>query len=381
MNILESVRSLNIENVSNIRGKTILLRVDVNTNLGVNGIVDENEAWRIKQSFQTINFLKESGAKIIIIAHIGRNPQESLEPVFDYMSSFFDLDFVSNFNEDGVTVCSQMQEGDIVLMENVRKFEQEMENDISYLLPIIEISDMYVNDAFSVSHRQHASVSSITKTLPSYFGLQFIDEVEHLSHFLSDNQDSKILVLGGAKFGTKLSLLEKLLPSVDYVLLGGALANVLLKERGFSIGHSFYENIDVSHIAHNQKIILPIDYIDQHGDVADIYDVGDEDSILDIGPATLEIFKPIINHAGMVMWNGPMGKYEDGYSEGSLSIADMIALSDSFSLIGGGDTSNILTDHEHIDDFDFISTGGGAMLDFLVDGTLPGIDILINSYK
>lgn len=191
----------------------------------------------------------------------------------------------------------------------------------------------------------------------------------------------KVLVLGGAKMGTKLPLLEKMLPQVDYVLMGGALANVFLRGRGFEIGKSWYDDVDISRIVDNQKIILPIDYIDQHGDVIDMNTIGVDDTILDIGPMTMDIFGPIIDYADSIMWNGPMGKYEEGYIEGSLHVAERIHHAEAFSITGGGDTATLVREHHLENGFDFLSTGGGAMLDFLIHGTLPGIDAVLYAEK
>ena len=378
MNILEKVTERSVQNIKNLSGKRVLVRIDVNVSLGSNGVVDKGEDWRILKSLRTIQFLQEAGAVVIILAHIGRDPQETLKPIFEYMEQFLTLGFLPRYESDLVRhYIEQMGNGSVVMMENVRQFDEEKKDDIFYLQDLIDISDFYVNDAFSVSHRKHASVHAITKTLPSYFGLQFIDEVKHLTAFLNHKEGTKTLILGGAKFGTKFNLLEKMLPDLDYVLMGGALANVFLKARGFNIGKSFCDDVDISSIAHNEKIVLPVDYIDEDGDIAPIDDVGDEHSILDIGPATVQLFEKIIFHSQSLMWNGPMGKYEDGYSEGSIAIAERISHSEAFSITGGGDTSTVILENGLENSFSFISTGGGAMLDFLVEGSLPGIDVVL----
>ncbi len=378
MDIVEKVEELNIKNVESLSGKKVLLRIDVNISIGNNGIIDPGEDWRIVKSLRTIEFLRDSGASVIILSHIGRDKKETLKTVFDYMNNILTLGFIPSYDSKTIKhYISNMGKGSIVMMENVRQFEEEIRNDTSYLKDIIDLCDIYVNDAFSVSHREHASVNAVTKTMPSYFGLQFVNEINHLTEFLSHKDGIKILLLGGAKFGTKLMLLENMLPRLDYVLLGGALANVFLKARGFNIGKSFCDEIDISHIINNEKIILPIDYIDEHGDVASIDDVGDENTILDIGPDTIELFEKIISHSSSVMWNGPMGKYEDGYTEGSIQIAKTISYLDIYSLIGGGDTTTLIVENNLEDAFSFISTGGGAMLEFLVKGTLPGIEVIL----
>ena len=379
MKSLEKLQDYNIQNLDNLSGKKVILRIDVNVSLGDNGVVDPGEDWRILQSLGTINYLKDQGASVILLAHIGRDPNETLKPVFEYMRQFLTMGFLPTYDSEILKESIQnMGHGSVLMLENVRQFDEQKENNISYLEHVIRHVDLYVNDAFSVSHRKHASVHSITKELPSYFRLQFMDEISHLHDFALHKEGTKTLVLGGAKFGTKLALLEKMIKDLDFVLMGGALANVFLKARGYKIGKSFCDDIDVSHLIDNEKIILPIDYVDEHGDVADIYDVKDNNIILDIGPATTQIFEQIIDNSTAVMWNGPMGKYEDGYTESSIHIADSISRSEAFSVTGGGDTSTVILENDLGDSFSFISTGGGAMLDFLVDESLPGIDVIVN---
>ncbi|MCD5389853.1 MAG: phosphoglycerate kinase [Candidatus Pacebacteria bacterium] len=382
MNIFEKIEKYSIENVKELNGKKVLLRIDVNVSLGENGVVDVGEDWRILKSLKTIEFLTDAGASVVLLSHIGRDPEQSLKPIFEYMNQIFTVGFLPRYDTDILhRTISGMGQGSVLMLENVRQFSGEKENDASYLVDLVDNCDIYINDAFSVSHRKHASVNAIVKELPSYFGLQFIDEVKHLSEFMLHREGMKTLVLGGAKFGTKFTLLEKMLPDLDYVLLGGALANVFLKARGFKIGKSFCDDIDISSMVNSDKIILPLDYIDEHGDLADIQDVSDDTIILDIGMGTSKLFETIISHSSAVMWNGPMGKYEDGYSEGSIDIAKSISHSEVFSVTGGGDTSTVILENNLEDSFSFISTGGGAMLDFLVDGTLSGIDELLESKK
>ena len=378
--IYEKVKQFSITKVSGLKGKKIILRIDVNIPLGDNKVVDPGEDWRIIKSYASITYLVQKGACVIVMSHIGRDKDESLRPVYEYMRGRLDIGFIPRYDYEIImNTVSNMQHGSVVMIENLRQHEGEKNNDSSFLDPLIDMCDMYVNDAFSVSHRSHASVNDITNKLPSYFGLQFVREVEHLSKFSKYKDGNTILVLGGAKFGTKFDLLKTFLPKANYVLIGGALANVFLKERGFNIGASFVDDsIDISEILHNEKLVLPVDVIDQHGDIVSIDEVSDKDIILDIGPETEKLFETIINYAKLLVWNGPMGKYEDGYVAGSLAIANSIAQSNSFSVIGGGDTATIIL-KEHLEDsFDFISTGGGAMLKFMIDGSLVGIEVIIN---
>ncbi|MFT6829453.1 MAG: phosphoglycerate kinase, partial [Candidatus Paceibacteria bacterium] len=242
MNTLnERVQERSIINEPDLKGKKVLVRIDVNTSLGENGTVDPGEDWRIIKSYKTIEYLIAQDACVVLISHIGRKPEESLKPIHDYMSRHIDMGFFPKYDMDLITNSIQnMQHGGVIMLENVRQHDGEKNNDISFIDPIIEACDIYVNDAFSVSHREHASVNDITKKLSSYFGLQFCDEIEHLSKALDPAAGSQtVLLLGGAKFGTKLELLRQFLPKISYALIGGALANVFLRERGINIGKSF----------------------------------------------------------------------------------------------------------------------------------------------
>ena len=256
--ILENVYEKSIQSLDNLRGKKVLLRIDVNTSLGDNGTVDPGEDWRIIKSYQTIDYLIEQGACVILISHIGRNPDESLKPIFEYMSQHITLGFLPSFDAEILAnSITRMQHGSAIMLENLRQNDAEKKNNADFLKDTVGLCDLYVNDAFSVSHREHASVNAVTHMLPSYFGFQFVDEVEHLTKVI-ETKGNTTLVLGGAKFGTKLDLLEKLLPQIDYALVGGALANVFLRERGIAIGKSFTDNVDISAMVENEKIILPL---------------------------------------------------------------------------------------------------------------------------
>ena len=379
--IAQHVETHAINKVPDLKGKKVLLRIDVNTSLGENGTVDPGEDWRIIKSYKTIDYLVKEGACVVVISHIGRDPQESLRPVYDYMSGHVQLGFIPSYDAEILeNTIKHMQHGSVIMLENLRQHNGEEANDTSFLDPVIHLCDVYVNDAFSVSHRAHASVHNITTKLPSYFGLQFSQEVQELSKvFTQEEGKNTVLLLGGAKFGTKFDLLEQFLPKISYALVGGALANVFLRERGINIGNSFADDVDISDILENEKIVLPIDAVDQHGDVVPIDQIGDDDMILDIGTETEKLFETIIDHSDIVLWNGPMGKYEDGYVSGSVAMADGIAKSGAYSITGGGDTATVILEEGLEDNFNFISTGGGAMLDFLVQGSLPDIDVIIKN--
>ena len=379
--VTEAVQARSIEEYAknnDLKGKKVLLRIDVNVSLGNNGVIDKGEDWRIIKAYRSIDFLIGQGAIVVVLSHIGREPKETLKPVVDYMLRRMPVGFIPSYEYELILdTVKEMQHGSVLMLENVRQHEGEKENDPSYLMPIIDICDIYVNDAFSVSHRSHASVDAVTKELPSFFGIQFVDEVKALSLVLETKKEVA-LVLGGAKFGTKLDLLKRLLPQVSYALIGGALANVFLKERGFEVGESYVDDsVDISSIVNNEKIILPVDCVDQDGDVISIDEIHPTDMILDIGHETEQLFETIIAHSGLVLWNGPMGKYEDGYTSGSLAIAQSLAHAQAYTVTGGGDTAAVVLQDSNATDIDFISTGGGAMLDFLVEGTINGIEAIV----
>jgi len=381
MKISEKIMARRVDQVKDWSGQKVLLRIDINISLGKNGVVDDAEAWRIERSMETIKYLIDGGASVILLGHIGRGESESLRPVHQYMTKKIQMGFndLKNIDLTGRSV-RHMAKGSVMMLENLRQDPGEKANDISFLQPLIDECDAYVNEAFSVSHRKHASLAAITEKLPSYFGFQFYQEVLHLEKVFDLSHKRSVLVLGGAKFGTKLDLLQSMIQDLDFVLVGGALAHPFLQATGTNIGQSYTDtSVDVSDIASYQKIILPIDCVDQHGDVVDISAIRDEDMILDIGPETEKIFETIIDASDLIIWNGPMGKYEEGYISGSQLLAKSIGHARGLSITGGGDTATVILESKLQDSFDFISTGGGAMLDFLIHKTLPGIEILIEN--
>lgn len=368
-----------ISEINNFFGKKILLRVDFNVPIKKGKITDD---FRIKKSLPTINYLREKGAKIILVSHIENEETPSLKPVFEYLlKTGLKISFVEDFTKkDGEKVLESMKNGDIVLLENIRIFEGEKKNDLMFAKKLSSLAEIYVNDSFSVSHRSHASIVGVPKFLPSYAGLLFEDEVKNLLLALKPPHPF-IFILGGAKFETKIPLIEKFLKIADKIFVGGALANDLFKAKGSAVGKSLVSgtHIDFSNIISNNKIILPGDLTvkTKNGQVIkNINEVGDEDIIVDVGSKTISNFSKLIEDAKFILWNGPLGLYEDGFKKGTLGLAKVIADSDATSIIGGGDTTAAIAELKNEDKFSFISTGGGAMLDFLANETLPGIKAL-----
>lgn len=354
-----------------VKGKRVLLRVDFNV-VAENGKIEE--VYRIKRALPTIKFLKDNGAKIIILSHLSPKKGKSLRPVAEYLNkkiADLKIDFIESLDlEMAKKRISAMKDGDIVILENIRMQKGEESNDRDFARSLAGLGDVFVNDAFGVSHRKHASVFGIVEFLPSFIGLLFEEEVAALKTVFKPEHPF-LLILGGVKFGSKLGVLDKFLNIADKIFIGGALANGFLKFKGEDIGNSFFDDkVDYKKYLGNEKIILPADTKRKNG------------IICDVGPKTNAFLRKLIKEARFVVWNGPMGKIEeDGFSEGTKAIAEAIAEAGVKSIIGGGDTVSAVEKMGILDKFSFVSTGGGAMLEFLASGTLPGIEAIISSNK
>lgn len=356
-----------------LQGKRVLVRFDLNVPIGDDGLVHDSDADRIRKSIPTLDFLKNAGAKVVIIAHIGRDPKETLKPVADYMN----IPLVPLKGFTG----SELETHQVVLLENLRSTPEEEANDPAFAAQLASYGDLYVNDAFSVSHRAHASVVGVAKLLPAYAGLQLEQEIENLDKALNPERPA-VLIMGGAKFETKLPVIQKLLPLVDSVFIGGALVNNFYKEKGYEIGKSLIDpDAHLGDLVNNSKIILPEEVVVQNDGVNDIggpakfaAQISPADRIVDV--VVPESITQKINESKTVIWNGPMGNYENGFSAGTESLTRIIAASGTFSIIGGGDSVALIEKLGLEKSFGFLSTGGGAMLEYLVQGTLPGIEAL-----
>lgn len=354
-----------LKELKNLEGVKVLMRVDLNVPIKNGAVIDD---FRIRRILPTISYLKDKKAKIILISHIETanvdNP--TLEPVCIHLKK---LGVGCTFIKDYKKVAGTQD--DVILLENLRTYEGEKKNDKKFAKELASLADIYVNEAFAVSHRAHASVSAITEFIPSYAGFVFEEEVKNLSTAFNPEHPF-LFVLGGAKFDTKLPLIEKFMGIADKVFIGGALANNFFKEKGKEIGTSLVtpENFNLSRFLSNPKLMLPVD------------DVLKGTAIMDAGPESIALLGEEIKKAKYILWNGPLGAYELGFKEATLSIARMIAdatATGTKSIVGGGDTLATLAELNIEDKFTFVSTGGGAMLEFLADGTLPGIEALTNS--
>jgi len=325
-----------------IQGKKVLLRVDFNVPVE-NGKI--SEIYRIKAAKETINYLINKNASVSVLSHI-----TAVESFAALEGQIKEILGISNFE----------------LLENVRQNPGEEKNDADFAKNLAKPYDIYVNDAFSVSHRNHASLVAMTKFLPSYAGLHMMKEIDNLIKVLNMPKEGKILVLGGVKISTKFPVIKNFLDKAEHILIGGAVANVFLKARGIDIKKSLNDDNFVSEakkfLEESDNIMIPEDY-----NMSD-------DMILDIGAKTIDEFIDIINISKMIIWNGPVGRAEDEqFSNGSKKIAEAIMNSRAFSLVGGGDTIAFLEKMKLMDKFGYVSTGGGAMLEFLAGNKLPGL--------
>lgn len=304
-----------VKEAGNLSGKRVLMRVDWNVPVEGDTVLDD---FRIEQSLPTIEFLKNAGSKVVLMTHL--EPEErSVEPLRRYLP-------------EGVEI-----------LENLRKNPGEKSNSEEFAKELVTGFDIYVNEAFSVSHREHASIVGVPKFLPSFVGLKFAQEVEELSKVFTPEHPF-VFILGGAKFETKLPLVEKFLNIADRIFIGGAMAKHAAELA----------------VSKNPKVTLPL------GDI----------TALDANEENINLIGTLMKDAKFVVWNGPLGAYERGYTQGTLSLAKLIADSSATSILGGADTLAAIKELNIADKFSFVSTGGGAMLDFLANGTLPGIEAI-----
>jgi 3-phosphoglycerate kinase len=368
----------NITKVKNLKGKRVLLRLDLNVPIVKGRVVDD---FRIKKSLPAIQFLKKSGAKIIILSHIGRKKEDSLLPVSLYLEKKMKHLFVSDFRSDeGRDTLLEMKNAEVVLLENLRQYDGEKGKNLSFAKSLAVLGDYYVNEAFAVSHRKDSSVYLLPKYLPSFFGPLFCEEVEKLSFALHKHKPF-LFILGGAKFETKLPLVQKYLKIADTVFVGGAIANNFFKFLGYEIGTSLVDekHLSLGAVLKNKKLILPIDVcVEGLGGVRikSPKELTSDESVLDVGPKTVTLLSEEVKKAKCVLWNGPLGNYEGGYDVATIAIARTILESHVKAVVGGGDTVAAIANRKIKAVNTFISTGGGAMLDFLAHGTLPGIEAI-----
>lgn len=344
----------------NLTGRRVLLRLDLNVPIE-NGVVSDD--FRIKQSLPTLHKLVAAGARVTVLAHLGKKGA-SISPVAAYLKKLFPT---------------------VTILENLRLDSGEESNAPEFAAKLAAQGDLYINDAFSASHRVHASIVGLPQLLPGAAGLEFAAEVRHLSRLFQPARPF-LAIIGGAKFGTKLPLVRHFLGIADHIFIGGALAHPIFKLRGWEIGKSLSDDAvgDLSDLAHNSKVIIPSEVVVKQNEKTFVTTpdrVPTDGTIVDAGARVLADLGKIINDAATILWNGPLGNYEHGYGEPTQELGKMIVKSRAETVIGGGDTIAALESLNIFDQFGFVSTAGGAMLDYLVKGTLPGIIALEENAK
>ena len=378
-----------------IKNKTVLLRVDFNVSLNPNHSIADDE--RIRASLPTIEYLLKENNKLILIAHLGepekRNAADSLIRVKNRLHEYLPknkITLVEDFLKNPDTATQN--DDDILMLENIRFYEGEAKNDPEFARALAALGEVYVNDAFSVSHRKHASVVGLAKLLPSYGGLLLKKEITNLSRLTENPKKPFVAIMGGKKITTKIRFINKLITLADVRLLGGGLANTLLVAEGNKLGDSLVDEEDLKLaqqiLARAKKektqIILPKDAAvatDIHSKTSEIKKVSEiksHDEILDIGPETEADFGAIIENAATIVWNGPVGYMENPvFKRGTDFLYYAITENTkAISVVGGGDTLAAINKKEYLEKITHISTGGGAMLEFIENGTLPGIEAL-----
>ena len=389
----------NIQDETNLNQKKVLLRLDLNVPLDNGKITDTT---RIDKILPTINFLLKNEAKIIILSHVGRPKGKvvselSLKPICDDLKNKLNqnIKLVSkNIKEIKSTDLFNEHNEKIVILENLRFYEEEEKNDNGFAKHLASLADIYVNDAFSCSHRAHASIFEITKFIPSYAGLQLNLEIDALTKITSEIQRPITCIIGGSKISSKINIIKNLIAKFDNIIIVGGMANNILRYKGYEIGKSIQEdNCDkiIEEIfslskKENCKIIYPEDVavgknLEGSAEIKELNNISKDELILDIGPKTIKAINSLIEESSTILWNGPAGYFENpNFAKGSLEIAKKIIEKNKnnkiYSVAGGGDTVSLLNSIGAINNFNFVSTAGGAFLEYLEGKELPGIKAL-----
>ena len=388
-----------IEEEKNLNGRRILLRLDLNVPLDNGKILD---ATRIDKILPTLKFLISQNTKIIILSHVGRPKGKiinelSLKPICEDLGNKLNRNVKlirKNINEINNEDLFNNIDEKIIMLENIRFYDEEEKNDPEFAKHLSRLADIYVNDAFSCSHRAHSSIHAVTNFLPSYSGLQFNTEVNALKKITSEIKKPITCIIGGSKVSTKINIIKNLIPKFDNIIIVGGMANNIIKYMGNNIGKSLQEDSSDSIIkeifslskTQNCKIIYTQDIsvgknLNGTPQIKELNEVLSDEMILDIGPKTISMINNIINESNTILWNGPAGYFENpNFANGSIEIAKKIIENNKsskiYSVAGGGDTVSLLNSLNSINDFNFVSTAGGAFLEYLEGKELPGIKAL-----
>ena len=389
-----------------VRGKRVLVRVDFNVPTEERaGKIQITDDTRIRESLRTINYLRENGAKAILMSHMGRPKGQrveeySLRPIADYLHTLINHPVAFSRDTIGIEpeeIIANMQEGDVALLENLRFQPEEEANDPKFAEALAKLGDIYVNDAFGTAHRAHASTAGITKFIKqSAMGFLMEKELKYLHEELDDPAKPFLVIMGGAKVSDKIGVLKALMEKADTILIGGAMANTFFKAQGIPIGKSRVEadKLDLANelvdLAKKRgvKLVLPVDVVETQEIRAGApiqntprlspkRGIDDGWLAVDIGSATIALFQEEIAKAKIILWNGPVGIFEiPDFAEGTFAIAEALAKSNATTIIGGGDSVTAVQQAGLAEKMTFISTGGGASLELLEGKELPGVAAL-----
>lgn len=393
-----------IDEIKELAGKRIFLRVDFNVPLDEGGNITDDT--RIRAVLPTINYALDCNAKIIVASHLGRpkgevNAKYSMAPAAKRLSRLLDKEVnlaPDCIGDEVAAMVAAMKPGDVIMLENLRFYPGEEKNDPAFAQALANLCDVYVNDAFAVSHRAHASVEAITRHVPVVSaGFLMKNEMTFFDRAMQNPVHPLVAILGGAKVSGKIEVIDNLLNKVDKIIVGGGMAFTFLKALGYEIGKSIVEDslLETALNAYNKarekgiKFYLPVDCV-----VADRFDPAAEIKItpiqeiprewmaLDIGPATVTLFSQVLQDAKTIIWNGPMGVFEmDAFSRGTFAMVSAVANSYALTIVGGGDTDVAIHRAGEFAKISYISTGGGAFLELLEGKTLPGIKVLEENGK
>jgi phosphoglycerate kinase len=388
-----------IENVD-VKDKKVLVRLDFNVPINEDGVITDDR--RIREALPTINYLREKGAKVILMSHLGRpkgkfNPKYSLKPVAERLSSLinYPVQLADDvIGENVAKMAAALKGSDVMLLENVRFYDEEEKNDPEFSKKIASLGDLYVNDAFGTAHRAHASTAGIAAYLPSAIGFLIKKEIDIMGKALTIPERPFVAILGGAKVSDKIGVIDNLLDKVDTLLIGGGMAFTFYKAMGYEVGKSILEADKVEMAAEILKkakgkgveLLLPVDIVvaaefknDSPKRTVAANQMPADELGLDIGEESRKQFAKIIVNAKTVVWNGPMGVFEmANFAEGTFALAEAMSKCKGTTIVGGGDSAAAVEQLGFADKITHISTGGGASLEFLEGKVLPGIDVIDN---
>ncbi len=381
-----------------VSGKKVLVRVDYNVPLDENGnIIDDT---RIIATLPTLTYLRKNNAKIILVTHLGRPngsvvPKFSLKPIAKRLGQILNIEIKLSkdvVGEDAHKLVEEMNEGDVVLLENVRFHKEEEQNDEKFCKELASLADIFVNDAFGTAHRAHASTAGVSRYLPSVAGFLMNKELISISEVIDNPTKPFLVIFGGAKVSDKIGVINRLLDKATTILIGGAMAYTFIAAKGGKIGMSRFEEdkLEIAKLIleeaerRNVKILLPVDTVvskefipNAVAKTVDSFNIPDGYQGMDIGKRTIKAFIKEIKKAKTIVWNGPMGVYEfDKFKKGTNKIAKAVAKSHAISVVGGGDSVAAVNATGYADRITHISTGGGATLEFLEGKLLPGVAVL-----